>query len=364
MGDAEGPWSRELVASIADDLPVGIWAARAPSGEFIYANRRFAEIMGQAGRSDVVAGQYAEPYGIYDRQGALYPEDRMPFMRALRERRTVTVDDIVIHRGDGQRVDIRAQARPVFDEADQITHIVIAFIDITREVTAERTRDNFLSIASHELRTPIATLQLKLQSMLDRCRTEGDATAQRMGEWLTVCERQVRRLAGLSEQLLDLTRIQAGHFEPELEEVDLVALVHTTAQLFTELAHREGSAITIGGAPSLMGRFDVHRIEHILTNLLSNAIKYGRGRPIDVSITEGSDRITIAVRDQGIGIAAADQRRVFEPFERAVSPRTYSGLGLGLWIAQQSAQRIGGTIKIESQPNAGSTFLVEIPWHR
>ena len=95
----------------------GDWVARAPGGEFVYANKVFAEIMGMARRDDVAGGEYAAPYGIHGRDGALYPEDKMPFMRALAARATIIVDDIVIHRPDGGRVNIRAQARPMFDDA-------------------------------------------------------------------------------------------------------------------------------------------------------------------------------------------------------------------------------------------------------
>lgn len=360
----DGAAAKELVASIADDLPVGIWAARAPSGELIYANRTFTEIMGMSARDDVAAGQYAAPYGIYDRKGALYPEDQMPFMRALRDRRTVTVDDIVIHRPDGAQVNIRAQARPIFDAEQQLTHIVIAFIDISREVAAERVRDNFLSIASHELRTPIATLQLKVQSMLFRCRNEADAIAERMTEWLSVCEHQVRRLAALSDQLLDVSRIQAGRFELDLEELDLVALLRTSIALFSEQSRDEGTELRLEGPLSLHGRFDAHRVEHIVTNLLSNAVKYGRGRPVVMTVSTIGERVHIEVRDQGIGVAPEDHARIFQPFERAVSPRSYGGLGLGLWIAHQSASKIGGSIRVESEPAGGAKFIVELPWLR
>lgn len=364
MREADGAAAKELVASIADDLPVGIWAARAPTGELLYANRTFAEIMGMGARDDVAAGQYAEPYGIYDRKGALYPEDQMPFMRALRERRTVTVDDIVIHRADGARVNIRAQARPVFDGDDQLTHIVIAFIDISREVAAERVRDNFLSVASHELRTPIATLQLKVQAMLFRCRNEADAIAERMTEWLSVCDHQVRRLAALSNQLLDVSRIQAGRFELDLEEIDLIALLRTSMALFSEQSRHEGTELQLDGPWSLQGRFDVHRVEHIVTNVLSNAVKYGRGHPVVMTVATTEDRVRIEIRDHGIGIAPEDHLRIFQPFERAVSPRSYGGLGLGLWIAHQSAAKIGGSIRVESERAGGAKFIVELPWLR
>ncbi len=130
-----------ILGSLVDDLPLGVWVARAPGGEFVYANARFGEIMGAVGRDDVQVGGYAEPYGIYGRDGALYPEDRMPFVRAITARRQVTVDDIVIHRGDGTRIHVRAHARPIFDRDDLITHVVIAFADITAEIDAHRALD-------------------------------------------------------------------------------------------------------------------------------------------------------------------------------------------------------------------------------
>jgi len=129
-----------LVAAIADHLPVGVWVARAEDGGFVYANRAFDEIMGMGPEPDVQAGGYAEPYGIFGRDGKLYPEERMPFVQALRARAAVVVDDIVIHRRDARRVYIRAFAQPMFDEGGAITHVAIAFTDCTDEVAAVRRR--------------------------------------------------------------------------------------------------------------------------------------------------------------------------------------------------------------------------------
>ena len=123
-----------------DDLPVGLWVARAPKGELVYANHMFAEIMGQGGRFDVHVGGYSEPYGILTRDGKPYPEDRQPFVRALQERRVVVADDIMIRRPDGAIVHARAFGRPVMNEAGDITHVVVAFFDITREYEAELAR--------------------------------------------------------------------------------------------------------------------------------------------------------------------------------------------------------------------------------
>ena len=129
-----------LIAAIADDLAAGVWVATVPEGRFVYANRAFAEIMGMGGLAEVGAGEYAEPYGIYGRDGNLYPENRMPFIRALEARATVVVDDIVIHRRDRSRVYVRAFAKPMVDGAGAITHIAIVFFDITREAEAELAR--------------------------------------------------------------------------------------------------------------------------------------------------------------------------------------------------------------------------------
>ena len=134
------PADLALIASIADDLAAGIWVATVPEGRFVYANRAFEEIMGMGGLPTVAAGDYAEPYGIYGRDGNLYPESRMPFVRALEARTTVVVDDIVIHRRDRSRVYVRASAKPMVDDAGEITHIAIAFFDITREAEAELAR--------------------------------------------------------------------------------------------------------------------------------------------------------------------------------------------------------------------------------
>src|SRR3954466_13966592 len=104
MSRSGGPTDPEIIHGLADDLPVGVWVARAPGGELVYANARFAEIMAQAGREDVAVGGYSEPYGIFGRDGLSYPESRMPSVRALLERELVVADDIVIHRGNGVRV--------------------------------------------------------------------------------------------------------------------------------------------------------------------------------------------------------------------------------------------------------------------
>ncbi len=151
-----------LITSIADDLPCGVWVASAPEGRFVYSNRAFEEIMGM-GPVDVGVGEYAAPYGIYGRDGALYPEHRLPFVRALEAGTTVVVDDLVIHRRDGRRVYVRATAKPMADEEGVTRFVAIAFFDITREAEAEQAQAR----TEHRLRQVIAHAPVVL-SAIDR----------------------------------------------------------------------------------------------------------------------------------------------------------------------------------------------------
>lgn len=160
------PEELALIASIADDLPAGVWVAAVPDGRFVYANRAFEEIMGM-GPVDVGVGEYAQPYGIYGRDGLLYPEDKLPFVRALRARATVVVDDIVIHRRDGRRVYVRAVAKPMLDAAGEMKHVAIAFFDITREVEAEGARSRAEDRLRHVVGgAPIVLFSFKVDGTL------------------------------------------------------------------------------------------------------------------------------------------------------------------------------------------------------
>ena len=353
----------EIIRTVADELPVGVWVARAPDGAFVYANQAFAEIMGTGPRAEVVAGGYAEPYGICDRQGAPYSEERMPFVRALRERQTVLVDDIVIHRTDGRRVNIQAQARPVFDGVGNITHVVIGFIDITRQVEAERHRDDFLSIASHELRTPVASVVLAVQSLLLLHKRGGLVTAppQMIARALEVADRQLRRLGGLLDSLLDAARMARGSLAIERAPMRLDELVREVVELFADRAAAVGSEMSLVVEGVVEGSWDRARIEQVLCNLLDNALKYGEGRPVRIEVSGGAGGAQVVVSDQGIGIDPARTQRIFDRFERAVSSRQFGGLGLGLFIVRQVVEAHGGTATVEAAPSQGATFTITLP---
>jgi signal transduction histidine kinase len=228
---------------------------------------------------------------------------------------------------------------------------------------AVRARDDFLSMASHELKTPLTALKMHLQGAL---RASAEATqpvplAQYRAKLQTL-ERNTSRLAGLVENMLDISRISAGRLELTLSEVDLGERVREVAGRFHEEAARAGCALALELPPSpVVGHWDRERVDQVLTNLLTNALKYGRGQPVEVRVRSDDTRALLEVRDRGIGISAEHHQRIFERFERAAAHTECGGFGVGLWIVRQVVQGLGGRVTVDSRPGQGATFRVELP---
>jgi PAS domain S-box-containing protein len=226
-----------------------------------------------------------------------------------------------------------------------------------RAEEAVRERDVFLSVAAHELRTPLTALQLKLQTMLVTLQKalppEHVGTAvSRIGDAI----RQSDRLAELVERLLDVSRIAAHRFELSLEETDLKPLLEAAVSDLRS----PSQVINLVLEGDCTGCWDRRRLDQVVLNLLSNAVKYGRGNPIDVSLS-CDDQVKLVVKDRGIGIAQQDKDRIFGLFERAVPMQNFGGLGLGLYITRYIVEAHGGTIELESQPEVGTTVTVTLP---
>jgi len=223
---------------------------------------------------------------------------------------------------------------------------------------AAQVREEFLSVAGHEMRTPLTSLQFLLHTIQKRIES---GLPEKAVEGLVRGRAQGERLSALTEDLLDVTRITSGRLTLDREEVDLAALADEVAEEQRESAARSGSELRLEAPSPVPGLWDRSRLEQVVTNLLSNAVKFGGGQPVTIRVEAAADRATLTVRDEGIGISLADQARIFERFERAVSKQSYGGLGLGLWITRQIVAAHGGRILVESQPGQGSTFRVELP---
>lgn len=237
--------------------------------------------------------------------------------------------------------------------------------------SAVRLRDEFLSIASHELKTPLTSLRLKLdglQRMTARAGREPIDLAK-LGARVQALDKQIDRLTELVDALLDVSRAAAGRLDLKLEDVDLTATVTAAGERFKDDLASAGCSLSIvvtgpsGQRSPIVGRWDRLRLDEIVTNFLSNAIKYGAGKPIQIRVSATDAVATIEVQDHGIGISAADQERLFRRFARVASPEHYGGFGLGLWIVKVLVEAMRGQVSVRSAVGRGSIFVAELPRH-
>jgi signal transduction histidine kinase len=217
-------------------------------------------------------------------------------------------------------------------------------------------REEFLLIASHELRTPLSSLSMAVQALLKQAQAAHTSEAL-----LRPVERSTVHLIALADDLLDVSRFTAGAPSPDREHVDLGAVVAGVTDEMADVLQRAGCVVRWRADGATDGDWDRRWLVRITTNLLSNAAKYGKGGPIDVDLAGDLDTVRLTVRDHGIGIPLEEQTRIFERFERAVSVRHYGGFGLGLWIVRRMVEALGGVVRVESRPNEGATFVVELP---
>lgn len=217
-------------------------------------------------------------------------------------------------------------------------------------------RDEFLVIASHELRAPVTNISLQLQQLsrlIDRRTVR--AALRVVGE---AVHGEALRLAALIDALLDAQAVK-GQLVLARDDVELSALVRDVVERLRARAEQAGSELVVE-APEIHGQWDRMRIDQVVSNLLTNAIKYGRGRPVRVVAGVDGAHATIEISDEGIGVSQEDIDRIFGKFERAV-PSQYGGLGLGLFIARQIVEAHDGMIHVHSVPGIGSTFRVMLP---
>jgi signal transduction histidine kinase len=225
---------------------------------------------------------------------------------------------------------------------------------------ALRGRDDFLSVASHELRTPITTLGLQLASIRKACSQEGPPGGK-LGGKLDMADRQVERLTRLVGELLDVSLMTAGKLPLQIGDADLWEITRAVVERFQDAASASGTLITLYAVGPVPGRWDELRLDQVVTNLLSNALKYGPGAPIEVSVERTAGGAVLRVVDHGCGVPPDALERIFERFERAALPGPAGSLGLGLWIVRQIVERHGGSVRLDSRAGQGSTVTVTLP---
>src|SRR5712692_2500736 len=237
--------------------------------------------------------------------------------------------------------------------------VAAAIAERSRAVDA---RDEFLAMASHELRTPLTALLLHIQAELRSLRRSGPSRERDEAvRQVESTQRMALRLAKLIGELLEVSRIVWGRFQPGREDVDLAALVQESLARQEEQLQHARCPVHLEVEGAVRGHWDRGRLDQVIDNLIGNAAKYGAGKPIEVRLQGRAEDVLLEVRDHGIGIDPADHARVFERFERAVSRKQFGGFGLGLWISRKIVEAHGGSISLMSESGAGCTFSVELP---
>lgn len=226
---------------------------------------------------------------------------------------------------------------------------------------AIQAREEFLSIASHELKTPLTSLKLQFQ-MLSRQLSKGDViSTERLTSLLDSSDKQIHRLTLLIDDLLDVSRISSGKFTLNFGKFNLASMIQDIISQYGQQLKNVVKEVHVTGSSKLECTCDRIRLEQILINLLTNAAKYAPGKPIEVHLEERNGKARICVIDQGPGISPEDQARIFERFERVKDKENVGGLGLGLYISKQLVKAHHGDLWVESELGKGSTFIVEIP---
>jgi len=350
---------------MANASPVLLWVA-ATDGLCTFFNQTWLDFTGRT---------MAEEYGVGWAEN-VHAEDfercMTYYVEAFRERRRFEME-YRLRRHDGVYRWILDRGVPRIMPDGEFQGYIGSCVDITerrdREAALQaalEARDEFVSVAGHELGTPLTALRLQLEN-LTRWTGRAGATvsADDVRARLHSLQTEADRLGALLETLLDVSRVDAGTYPLRLDSVDLQALGQRVVK------HLEGVALNAGcqlvwdsGESSerpILARRDSLRLERVLINLLSNAFKYGAGRPVRVHLSSDGEQVSLTVSDQGLGIPPDKLELIFERFERIDPEHKYGGLGLGLWLARRLMDDMGGQLTATSRPGEGSSFLLRLP---
>jgi PAS domain S-box-containing protein len=356
---SEADRERDRLRDIFSGLPAAIWLLRGPHQLIEFMNPVARELARPG--SDPLAQTYADAFPEFAVGLRAAFEDVLAGGAPVRVREVRSTAPI----GAAERF-FNVVCQPLQDYTGPL--LLIHATEVSEQVRARhevedalRLRDEFLSIASHELKTPVTALQGQAQLVLRRFERTGEMDPARVAQALQAITGQTRKLARLIAQLLDISRLQAGKFAIEPEPTELAELVRQVVANARALG--QDRRIRLETEPRLPILVDPLRLEQVLTNLLDNAVKYSpAGAEIDVSLRalpEGGAEL--AVRDFGLGIPAEKRGQIFERFYQAHGGGHRSGLGLGLYISHQIVTLHGGEIRAEFPADGGTRFLVRLP---
>jgi signal transduction histidine kinase len=380
----EAQWA--LLRSVVEELPGAVYMVRGIDARLVLANRAAVTLWGAewpVGQPMAAFLAQSDTYILAPDGQPLRP-DQWATLQVLRTHEPVHHYQEIIQHANGARLpvllnavalDPAALADPAASGAGASFAGPVALVamqDVSALKEAERLKDEFITIAAHELRTPMTAITgyASLLRKYGHGRAgAGAGTAPGQDEMqleaIEAIDQSTRRLAELTEDLLDVTRLQAGRLELRLELHDLVALVRRVAKRLQVTTQQHSLTVEEPGAPVIVA-LDVKRFEQVLGNLINNAVKYspaGGTIAISVCAAEVEREALVSIRDAGIGIPRDQQAQLFNRFARADNARKagIGGTGLGLYLCRELVERQGGRIWFESDEGKGSTFHVALP---
>lgn len=348
--------ARLRTEAIIEQLPVGVIIADM-KGKVISANQRLAELMGAPVPMGLQVGE--EMVVKASQNGKEVSAAQSAIKTVLDTGKPVVGREFTVHRNDGRDVYVKVNSAPIRNTSGKVIAAASIVYDVTREKEIEIRKDDFVSMASHELKTPITSLKLYLDSLESRLKkVENKSVEDVVGK----IKLQISRIQTLVNALLDVSRLQTGKLVFKREEFRLDALV---SQLVEDMQQNAGDIqleyVSKQAVPVIADQF---RIYQVLTNLLTNAIKYsGDGKRIVLRLKKEKDRAVVSVQDFGIGIEPQQQKLIFQRLYQVTTTKekTFPGFGMGLYISREIIKRHRGKIWVESEPGKGSTFYFSLP---
>lgn len=272
---------------------------------------------------------------------------------------------------DGEEVDLNLANDQKITVLRQISKVetkfkerfsVLTFIDITekKQVYEEmkrvaQIREDFLLLVSHELKTPLTTLKLGMQFVQKK------TTDESMKKVIQPCLEEIRRFENLTNDLIDISNIDAGRLSLDPEKINLKEVVSNVLSRFEFELTSKKYELVFKRMEDVSGQWDQLRIEQVIINLLNNAIKYGGQKPIEVSVYKDRGDAVFSIRDHGPGVTAEEKERIFNKFERASSTKHFGGFGIGLFVSKTIVNAHKGTIAVDTADGGGAVFTVRLP---
>lgn len=352
--DREADEKKRLL-TIIEQLPVGVLITDS-HGALVESNRQLEKILGTKMPLGFVIGKDTIPDVTID--GKEIAPSRSPLVIALSKGRPVLAKELLFKRPDGREVFLRVNSAPIHNRKGQIIAAASIISDITDSKEGEKRKDDFINMASHELKTPITSLRLYIDILLKQMNKKDDKT-YKIGKSIAY---QADRIQELVSDLLDVSRLQTGKLSFAKEEFRLDQLVEQTVGELQGIT--KDQKIIINSKGVIKVNADKFRIYQVITNLITNAVKYSPERTtITVAVEKQKDNALFSVKDEGRGIPKNQQKKIFERLYQITSQSSLqaSGLGMGLYISREIIRKHKGTIWVESEEGKGSTFYFTLP---